>query len=1168
MSVKNREFTASVMFNTITLAALSACATTPLVLAETAGQTQPTQSLEVVDRLISEQRLIAARATLLSALKPGAAPAGEAQRANLIARLDDLDARIAKLGECEVTLQKSDLLRDEGDLRMAQRYAEGVQARTDSSATEKARATQLLESIAAQRAELSPKVSPTIALANEQYAAGEVSTARTTLAQVRRWGVELSGADRRTADELQVKLLDRDLAMIQPGTVKRDQPSKPSDPAGQSPASEPLPQMNPITEPAPRQAPAPAVPPEPVRAAEPATAPIATPAAGEPVAQPMNPASGVAVPDPSDPATDMMQIALKADAQRTLAEADSAFDAGRYAESLRKYQLASTTHRQYLSVEEVARVDRRLAEARVRLRDNSGGTLVDDQLDRMRLVRERATAEFASQSDEASRALASGDTKRARDLNAGADVTVKNARSFFSQAELDAFEKKVNDLNAEIARREDLARANSAREREGKLRTDAESAQTRLRDDREQKVFESLKRARELQIERRYAEASQIVDQVLYLDPNNPGAQMMRDVLTDLRTYDIYQNYKRRQGYGVQKAELDTHESLIAPPNIMQFPENWPTKTYTRTEQLGASESPENRRAMASLEGRKVPVAFKGATLDKVLANLSATSQTDITANWESLKSIGVEPGARVNLSLSQEIPAKVALEKVLEFVRSDPGTKLDYSIEAGVITIASADTIKRKTTSLPYNITDLLLETPDYKDVPELDLARVLASKADLDTRSGPFAKSSARDERNERTARIRQIVDMVQRTIDPESWREAGGETGAITEINGTLVITQTPRNHAAIAGLLSKLREIRSIQINIESRFLLVSQDYFEQIGFDVDVYFNAQSNVVTAAQGLDPAIRPSDFFDFTQGSPLRRTLSSTTYAPNGSVIPVIIPPGTSAQALQNSASPTSWSPIGATSNSLNLTQGLLPAAGFARDIVSSAPALGIAGQFLDDIQVDFLIKATQADRRTVTLTAPRLTLTNGQTSNVYVVTQRAIITDLEPVVGESAVGFDPTTGTVAEGVVMLVEAVVSSDRRFVTLNIDSSVNVIREIANQRISAVVGGALVNSAETGSFIQLPVITTTRVQTTATVPDEGTLLLGGQRLVTEVDVETGVPVLSKIPIINRFFTNRIQSKEESTLMILVKPTILIQTEEEERSFPGLMDTARTGLGN
>ena len=104
-------------------------------------------------------------------------------------------------------------------------------------------------------------------------------------------------------------------------------------------------------------------------------------------------------------------------------------------------------------------------------------------------------------------------------------------------------------------------------------------------------------------------------------------------------------------------------------------------------------------------------------------------------------------------------------------------------------------------------------------------------------------------------------------------------------------------------------------------------------------------------------------------------------------------------------------------------------------------------------------------------------------------------------------------------------------------------------------------------NSGSTQSFLELPQVTVTRVRTTATIPDEGTLLLGGQRLITEVEVETGVPVLSKIPILNRFFTNRIETKEEQSLLILCKPTILIQTEEEEKQFPGVNDQIRSGLG-
>jgi type II secretory pathway component GspD/PulD (secretin) len=64
--------------------------------------------------------------------------------------------------------------------------------------------------------------------------------------------------------------------------------------------------------------------------------------------------------------------------------------------------------------------------------------------------------------------------------------------------------------------------------------------------------------------------------------------------------------------------------------------------------------------------------------------------------------------------------------------------------------------------------------------------------------------------------------------------------------------------------------------------------------------------------------------------------------------------------------------------------------------------------------------------------------------------------------------------------------------------------------------------------------------------------------MLGGQRLVGEIEIESGVPVLSKIPLVNRLFTNRTKIKDERTLLILIKPTIIIQSEEENQLFPGL----------
>ncbi|MCC6970911.1 MAG: hypothetical protein IT434_11900, partial [Phycisphaerales bacterium] len=230
-------------------------------------------------------------------------------------------------------------------------------------------------------------------------------------------------------------------------------------------------------------------------------------------------------------------------------------------------------------------------------------------------------------------------------------------------------------------------------------------------------------------------------------------------------------------------------------------------------------------------------------------------------------------------------------------------------------------------------------------------------------------------------------------------------------------------------------------------------------------------------------------------------------------------------------------------------------------------SSAPALGIAGQFLDDIQVDFLIQATQADRRSVRLNAPRLTLTNGQTSNVSVTTQIAYVTNLTAVVSDSAAAFEPRIGIAFDGVLLVVEGTVSADRRYVTMNVQVSVSKLDGFKESSVTAVAGGRLVNSADTQSFFQLPTSTVTQLSSTVTIPDQGTIMMGGQRVTNEFDVETGVPVLSKIPIVNRLFSNRIKAKDDHTLLILLKPTILIQNEQEEKNFPGLLDTLRAPYG-
>ena len=123
-----------------------------------------------------------------------------------------------------------------------------------------------------------------------------------------------------------------------------------------------------------------------------------------------------------------------------------------------------------------------------------------------------------------------------------------------------------------------------------------------------------------------------------------------------------------------------------------------------------------------------------------------------------------------------------------------------------------------------------------------------------------------------------------------------------------------------------------------------------------------------------------------------------------------------------------------------------------------------------------------------------------------------------------------------------------------------------SVLEKLESLNYSGATGANVIpgQSNDFNGEIQLPITQLTIVNTTVSIPDKGTVLIGGQRKVTEIEVEVGVPVLSKLPWLNRFFTNRVTEKEEKNLLILVRPEIIVQQENEDLLFPGLSDSIST----
>ena len=395
-----------------------------------------------------------------------------------------------------------------------------------------------------------------------------------------------------------------------------------------------------------------------------------------------------------------------------------------------------------------------------------------------------------------------------------------------------------------------------------------------------------------------------------------------------------------------------------------------------------------------------------------------------------------------------------------------------------------------------------------------------------------------------------------------------------------------------------MLRQLREARSVLISVEARFLRIKTDWFEEIGVDLDLYFNTNNGMWGDLKEQDPSANLSDFF-FTGGAsagqlkpavlwstinqldengnpiaPLNTinygALEATATDDLGGVEYIFGGIGGDGAPVRLGGNQTGWSPIGVVNNSLSIVESIASGAApvFGQQLLGDAPALGFGMKYLDDIQVDLLVKATQADERSVQLSSPRLTFFNGQGAWISITTEEAYVQGLTATSGSGSGAFVPQVGTINTGVMLHIKGAASADRRYVTMNVNFQKSELDGIATAATTGAAGGGGIGGGGAANFagrIQLPTVSVQQLRVTTSVPDKGTAMLGGYRTSEEFETEAGVPLLSKIPYINRFFANRITATEENTMLILLRPEIILQHENEDQLFPGLSESLRLG---
>jgi len=331
------------------------------------------------------------------------------------------------------------------------------------------------------------------------------------------------------------------------------------------------------------------------------------------------------------------------------------------------------------------------------------------------------------------------------------------------------------------------------------------------------------------------------------------------------------------------------------------------------------------------------------------------------------------------------------------------------------------------------------------------------------------------------------------------------------------GDLLVLQTPEVHDEIEELLKTLRKAAHIQVAVEARFLSVSGDFLQEVGFNWDA-FSAQREAF-------------------QGPGLTQTNWSNIYSPSfAGAVPTITTDG-DLVLTAGSASPG------------------VPFIGTGIPFFEPGSGLNLNFSIFDEWSLTGFFRAVQSHKGNEILSAPNITLTNAQRGYLTIDTTWNYISTYSVEEGIPV----PETDEVEDTISLEVRPVVSADRRYVFLELlpyTSRVLGFDTYPFETAVAAAGGDGGGAVTTiSNFLQLPKTVVQTLETTVCVPDKGILMIGGLADSSRITREQGVPVLNKIPLLKRLFTAEGMQVKRSHLLILVRPEIIILREREAQAF-------------
>lgn len=594
-----------------------------------------------------------------------------------------------------------------------------------------------------------------------------------------------------------------------------------------------------------------------------------------------------------------------------------------------------------------------------------------------------------------------------------------------------------------------------------------------------------------------YDKAVSTLDQVLKLDPSNSDAQMLREVANEAWHSERQQNTAKAFREEWKEAFQEMRTLAVPPKSSFEFDEEYwvnvvdgrkPIDAITREDVV----DPERIAIQGMLDSTMILASFDNP-VEEVADNLAAYTNVNFVIS-RAVREDMDEDAKQVNFAFNNPMP----VSRIMRLIEAQSDNQLKFVIKNGAVNVVSAEESNSGHVLRQYEVRSIIRPLPDF-DLPEI----TIAGSGGVEFEPEPINE--------DREANLL-TEDTLLTILGVDDWEEP-----AYAQIQeGTLIVYHQPENQQNIRDILKDLRKSTNTSVEISVRFMKVEDSFLQDIGID----FRGLGNQST--QGIDGAGTDVAFDDF--GTDPNSTTIGSDYS----------------AGLYFSEADNNMNLLGRTENLYDM--GLGRTSDSTDDGVDSSGGLSAQWTLLDDAEVQMILRAVEKSKRSEVVTEPSLMVYNATRATLTVANQVSYVSDFDVEIAQAASIAAPIVRVVMDGVFLDVTPVVSSDRRSVSIDLRPTVATLRRPIRTFQTSLGSGSPVT-------IMLPEIELQKIRTRTTVPDGGTVLVGGFKIIEQNDMDSGVPFLNRIPILSFFFQRQGTYESYRRLLILLTARIMIPDE-------------------